>query len=74
MDEDPYETYPPMFLPCGGVARFDDGSGCSHRCEECLATVGSIGMPSRCRDEMKKWDAWVSIGGKGWDYERGEPK
>ena len=58
----------PIYLPCGGVAEFDDGSGCSYRCTHCRATVGSIGMPRRCKKEMEKWDAWEKLGGKGWDY------
>lgn len=56
-----------IYLPCGGTAFFDDGSGCSYRCE-CGATVGSIGMPRACREESDKWKAWKKLGGKGWDY------
>jgi hypothetical protein len=63
----------PMHLPCGGTAYFDEDSGISYRCELCGAVVGSIGQPQACKDEMKKWDAWEKLGGKGWDYfeERG---
>lgn len=35
-------------LPCGGLPRFDDGSGFSYRCDDCGAVLGSIGMPSQC--------------------------
>lgn len=57
-----------MKLPCGGIAYFDEDSGISYRCELCGAVVGSIGQPQSCKDEMTKWDNWVALGGKGWDY------
>jgi hypothetical protein len=38
-----------------------------------MATVGSIGMPSSCKEEMKKWENWEKLGGKKWDYSKGEP-
>lgn len=57
----------PIRLPCGGTAWFDHGSGCSYRCE-CGATVGSIGMPKRCKEEAEKWDVQKALGGEGWDY------
>ena len=57
-----------MKLPCGGVAHWDESSGISYRCEDCMAVVGSIGQPQRCKDEMAKWDAWEALGGQGWDY------
>ena len=69
-----YEDYTDpafIYLPCGAEAEFDDGSGCSYRCTYCMATVGSIGQPKRCKDEAKKWDAWKALGGKGWDYIKG---
>lgn len=55
-------------LACGGVAYFDHGSGCSYRCEDCMATVGSIGMPQRCKDEEQKYKNWEALGGEGWNY------
>ncbi len=58
---------PPVKLPCGGTAYFDQSSGISYRCE-CGAVVGSIGQPQHCKDEAAKWDAWKKLGGKGWDY------
>jgi len=60
-----------MYLPCGGVAEFDHGSGCSYRCEHCMATVGSIGQPRRCREEAKKWEAYEAAGMWRWDYSKG---
>lgn len=69
-----YESYTDpayIYLPCGSIAEFDDGSGCSYRCENCMATVGSIGMPRRCAEEAKKWEVLKTLGGKGWDYIRG---
>ena len=62
----------PMHLPCGGTAYFDHDSGISYRCETCYAVVGSIGQPGPCREEVKKWDAWKELGGKGWDYLKGQ--
>ena len=41
---------PPMDLLCGSTASFDDGSGCSYRCDYCGAVIGSIGMPRHCKD------------------------
>ena len=67
-----YELFDPMRLPCGGVAGWDESSGISYRCEDCGAVVGSIGQPQRCKDEMKKWDAWEALGGQGWDYFAGD--
>jgi hypothetical protein len=60
-----------MYLPCGGEANFDHGSGCSYRCEHCMATVGSIGQPRRCREEAKKWAAYEKAGMWRWDYSKG---
>ena len=57
----------PIRLPCGGTAYFDQGSGCSYRCE-CGATVGSVGMPKPCREEADKWEVQKILGGEGWDY------
>lgn len=49
---------PSYKLPCGGTAHFDYESGISHRCDQCFAVVGSMGMPSECasmlRDEREK--------------------
>lgn len=41
---------PSIELLCGSTASFDDGSGCAHRCDNCGAVVGSVGMPRRCKD------------------------
>lgn len=60
-----------MYLPCGGIAEYDGDY--SYRCHHCMAVVGSTGQPTGCRDEAKKYEAWEAIGGKGWDYEKGEP-
>lgn len=66
--------YIPMYLPCGGTAYFDESSGVSYRCDTCNAVVGSIGQPSRCKDEAQKYENWKTLGGKGWDYDKGCPK
>ena len=62
-----------IYLPCGGVARFDDGAGYGYRCEDCMAVVGSIGMPRSCKNEMHKYDIVLAkLGSKvTWDYETG---
>ncbi len=57
-----------MHLPCGSLAEFDHSSGCAHRCTECLAVVGSVGMPSECKEKMDMYESWQRLGGKGWDY------
>lgn len=64
------ELYGPLKLPCGGIAHFDEGSGCSHRCE-CGATVGSMGMSKRCKEAQEKQDMWEQLGGKEWNYYEG---
>lgn len=63
----------PLHLPCGGVAYFDHGSGCSHRCADCMATVGSIGMPRECQHEIDKYEKVLpALGSKvRWDYTHG---
>ena len=63
----------PIHLPCGSRAYFDVESGISYRCETCFAVVGSIGQPEYCKSESKKYENWEKLGGKGWDYEKGEP-
>jgi hypothetical protein len=62
----------PMYLPCGGVAYFDQDSGISYRCETCFAVVGSVGQPRSCQEEAKKWEAYESAGMWKWDYNTGE--
>lgn len=64
--------FKPMYLPCGGVAYFDDGSGYGYRCD-CGSVVGSIGQPQSCKDKEQKYESWKKLGGKGWDYFEGEP-
>jgi hypothetical protein len=55
-----------MLLPCGGIAEFDGNF--SYRCHQCMAVVGSVGMPKHCKDEDEKWRLLELLGGKGWDY------
>ena len=51
---------------------FDESSGISYRCEDCMAVVGSIGQPRSCKEEAQKWDALKLLGSKQeWDYENG---
>lgn len=54
---DEYRNYmDPQVLPCGNIAYFDYGSGCAHRCEHCMAVLGSVGMPRECKQlqDMEK--------------------
>lgn len=57
-----------MKLPCGGIAYYDENSGISYRCAQCMAVVGSIAQPQSCKDEEAKWEAWAKLGGQEWDY------
>lgn len=64
----------PMFLPCGGTAYLDPESSIwGFRCDTCFAIVGSIGQPSKCKEESQKYSNWAKLGGKGWDYNKGKP-
>ena len=55
-------------LPCGGVAVFDQESGCGHRCTTCFAMIGSVGQPRRCVENANKYSTIAALGGKDWDY------
>ena len=66
--------YPPMQLPCGGIAWLDpDSSTYGFRCSSCFAVVGSVGQPRDCREEESKWEVQKTLGGRGWNYVKGEP-
>ena len=74
MDHDlEFFDVPPMHLPCGGTALFDEGAGFGHRCEDCMAVVGSIGMPRACKSELDKYKIVLpSLGSKvKWDFNKG---
>lgn len=47
---------PPIKLLCGATAHFDEASGISYRCDQCMAVVGSISMPKECKElyDMEK--------------------
>ena len=45
------DTLPAM--PCGGVPTFDEDSGCSYRCWQCMAVLGSVAMSASCRVGME---------------------
>jgi hypothetical protein len=55
---------PPIELLCGSTASFDDGSGCAHRCDNCGAVVGSVGMPRRCKDLYDMEEVVAKLRGK----------
>ncbi len=58
-----------MFLPCGSTAYYDEESTChSYRCKNCLAVVGSMGMPKHCQDQAEKYQVLAALGGQGWEY------
>ena len=66
-----YGVFEFLYPPCGGVARFDNGSGIGYRCEDCNAILGSIGQPTSCKEDALKYENWKKLGGKGWDYVEG---
>lgn len=39
----------PKPMRCGGTAHFDADSGIAYRCDSCLAVIGSMGQPDRCK-------------------------
>ncbi len=47
-------------LPCGSTAMYD--GNVSHRCTDCNAVIGSIGMPKHCKElfdaEVEKERIW----------------
>jgi len=61
-----------VLLPCGGQAYFDFSSGISYRCDTCGAVVSSIGQPRECVEQAKKYEVITALGGRGWDYKKGE--
>jgi hypothetical protein len=66
------KQYDPIHLPCGSAAEFDWGAGYGHRCWTCMAVVGSIGMPRKCAEEMKKYKLLEALGSQvAWDYNKG---
>ena len=61
-----------IHLPCGGVAEFDESSGISFRCLDCMSVVGSMGQPRRCKEETEKYDMLSKLGSVvKWDYQKG---
>jgi hypothetical protein len=44
------QQFPDITLLCGNIASFDMTSGISYRCHNCFATVGSMGMPKKCKE------------------------
>jgi hypothetical protein len=68
-----HNLYDPIHLPCSSQAEFDEGAGYGHRCWNCMAVVGSIGMPRECRAEMDKYTLLQALGSKiKWDYNKGQ--
>ena len=63
----------PLHLPCGGTAYWDESSGIAHRCDTCMAVVGSIGMPRECKHEMDKYEKVLPALGSRvkWNYQEG---
>lgn len=47
----------PLYLermPCGGRPVFDHTSGYAYRCDACFAVIGSIGMPTECKNALQR--------------------
>lgn len=59
-----------IISPCGSTAYFDGDY--SYRCTNCMAVIGSMGQPQHCKEQADKYDTWKAMGGRGWDYEKGE--
>lgn len=53
MSRESLPIYTSIATPCGATAYFDIGSGIGYRCEECMAIIGSMGMPRECKDLME---------------------
>lgn len=62
-----------IHLPCGGTAHFCYEAGYGHRCEDCMAVVGSIAQPSHCVDADKKYSVILKELGSNvrWNYNKG---
>lgn len=60
---------PRIRIPCGAIASFDQASGISYRCEDCMAVVGSVGMPRDCKEKELEYELLKQLGGEGWNYE-----
>lgn len=60
-----------IYSPCGSRARWDTESKMGYRCESCFAMLGSIGQPQHCQEAAQMYKNLETLGGKGWDYERG---
>lgn len=58
------ELYKDIELPCGSIAYFDHSSGISYRCYNCMATVGSIGMPRECKSLFEQEQVIEKLKGK----------
>jgi len=61
---------PQIIMPCGSTAYFDGDY--SYRCTNCMAVIGSMGMPIQCKEAVEKYENWGALGGKGWNYKTGE--
>jgi hypothetical protein len=59
---------PPIKIPCGATAYFDESSGISYRCFDCGAVVGSMGQPQECKEKALEYELMEKLGGKGWVY------
>lgn len=56
-----YTEEDPMPLVCGGEAIFDVDSGIGFRCIHCGAMVGSIGMPTSCKEAFEAEEMWKTL-------------
>ena len=43
-------------MNCGGTPLWDYPSECGYRCDACMAMIGSVGQPERCKELNKVKD------------------
>lgn len=62
-----------IHLPCGAQAHFCYEAGFGHRCEDCMAVVGSVAQPKHCVEADNKYTVLKALGSNAeWDYELGK--
>lgn len=64
----------PLYLPCGGMAFWDEDKLSGHRCTTCGQIIGSETQPKKCIDLLNQYLLVASLGGKGWDFSNPEDK
>jgi hypothetical protein len=49
---------------CGHIAEFDFSSMCGYRCTNCMAIIGSMGMPLQCEQLYEQEEIVRRLKGK----------